>query len=523
MIAVQTGAGLAGHADFGDLFRDWLDGRGGFAGATAELRAFFELEAGGSAPGAIWQDERWRGPWLAELLADLPADAERDRVRRDVAALTAGAADVVITGQQPGFLGGPLYTLYKAATAIVLAEMRTAAGRQTVPVFWCGDDDDDIREALQPVAWDPARQVLVRHAARGRRRLPADRMVADLPAAEWAGGEAALLAEFADRGPLAADLAAITAAAVAGDEVWGGLQRRALLRVFRGYGLLVVHGNDPRLHQAAEPFYRRLWQERERLRDAARQGGRRLADAGYATAVSEPSIQRFLHLGADGRRRPLPADLSGSMPAAASLRPGVVARSPVQDWLFRPAGVVVGPGEAAYLRQLVPVYEAFELMRAPLLPRLFAQLGPAGYGSFRAWALELADRQDDGPASDLAAVAAAAAGVGRGELQAVLRHEGGVPPERLQDVTEQVLRRWTRHLQSVLEREQRRRRDDPGAGAPPWLRPEGRRQGRALAALGAVALWDEPFVEALMHASRRHLDAGLDGDWREFLLTVPAP
>ncbi len=523
MIAVQTGPDLTSHADFGEVFRDWLAGRGERPGATASLQAFFDLAGQPGPPGAIWEDSRWRAGWLDELLADVPDPADRDRARRDVDALTAGHADVVITGQQPGFLGGPLYTLYKVATAVVVAEMRTAAGRPTVPVFWCGEDDDDLREALQPVAGDPGREVLLRHARRGERGLPADLMVGALPAADFAAGEAALLGELAGRNALAADLAAIAASSIADGQTWGHLQRRALLRVFRGTGLLVVHGNDARLHAAAAPFYRRLWSERDRLRAAARQGGKQLTAAGYATAVSEPSIQRFLHLGAAGRRRPLPADLAGDMPEPDTLRPGVLARSPVQDWLFRPAGVVVGPGEAAYLRQLEPVYAAFDLPRSPLLPRLFAQLGPAGYGAFRSWALEFADREEGDGRRDLAALADATARAGRPQVEAVLAHEAQVPRERLSDVTDQVLRRWGRHPRSVLEREQRRRRDDPGAGAPAWLRPEGRRQERALAALGAAALWGEPFVDALAHAGRRAVDAGLAGDWHEYLLTVPAP
>ncbi len=74
---------------------------------------------------------------------------------------------MVVTGQQPGFLGGPLYTLHKIATAIALARRRTPAGRPTVPVFWSGDDDDDLAEALAPVAWDAATGAL-----KGPRPLP---------------------------------------------------------------------------------------------------------------------------------------------------------------------------------------------------------------------------------------------------------------------------------------------------------------------------------------------------------------
>jgi bacillithiol synthase len=53
----------------------------------------------------------------------------------------------VITGQQPGFLGGPLYTLYKAMQACRLAsELSRDWGTPVVPVFWNHADDHDLAE-----------------------------------------------------------------------------------------------------------------------------------------------------------------------------------------------------------------------------------------------------------------------------------------------------------------------------------------------------------------------------------------
>lgn len=58
-----------------------------------------------------------------------------------------------ITGQQVGFLGGPLYTLFKAMSAIRLAEQleneykTSNANLNFVPVFWIEDNDHDSLEA----------------------------------------------------------------------------------------------------------------------------------------------------------------------------------------------------------------------------------------------------------------------------------------------------------------------------------------------------------------------------------------
>ena len=74
------------------------------------------------------------------VAAALPG-AARDR-------LTAGEVLVVTTGQQPGLFSGPLYTVYKALSAIALARRLERERRvPVVPVFWVAGDDHDFAEA----------------------------------------------------------------------------------------------------------------------------------------------------------------------------------------------------------------------------------------------------------------------------------------------------------------------------------------------------------------------------------------
>src|SRR6266545_4579318 len=67
---------------------------------------------------------------------------------------------VVIGGQQPGLLTGPLYTVYKAISIIKLAEvLRRQYPYEFVPLFWNASDDHDWAEVNHAYVVDGAAQL----------------------------------------------------------------------------------------------------------------------------------------------------------------------------------------------------------------------------------------------------------------------------------------------------------------------------------------------------------------------------
>src|SRR4029450_3436461 len=50
----------------------------------------------------------------------------------------------VVMGQQAGLFGGPLYTVYKALSAVKLAECMAQRGIKAAPVFWIATEDHDF-------------------------------------------------------------------------------------------------------------------------------------------------------------------------------------------------------------------------------------------------------------------------------------------------------------------------------------------------------------------------------------------
>src|ERR1035437_7669157 len=62
----------------------------------------------------------------------------------------------VVTGQQVGLFSGPAYTIYKALTAMRLADSLNQRGIAAVPIFWVATEDHDFAEIDHTFVFDSA-------------------------------------------------------------------------------------------------------------------------------------------------------------------------------------------------------------------------------------------------------------------------------------------------------------------------------------------------------------------------------
>jgi len=77
----------------------------------------------------------------------LPAFVAADGIAGSLKRLHTPGVLAVTTGQQPGLLTGPLYTIYKALSAVALARLCEERWRRpVVPVFWAAGGDHDFAE-----------------------------------------------------------------------------------------------------------------------------------------------------------------------------------------------------------------------------------------------------------------------------------------------------------------------------------------------------------------------------------------
>lgn len=489
---------------------------------------------------------------LAEVLDRPPASDVWRRAAADAECLGADDASVananalakgrvlcVTTGQQPGLFLGPLYSIYKAMTAVALARrLSEKTGTLTVPVFWNAADDSDFGEVGSAfLAGEDFRLAQVKLDGGD---LPAGGMVGHLSI----DGTRQALADAHDvlhnrPAELAIRKHLERAMELASDH--GELTTALLYDLLRGTGIVIVDGRWPELRTAAAPLFERYAGQRERIAEAVNAQGKALEDAGYRARITEASAEHALFEIKDVRRLPFGGD-DGELArriadAPETLSPNVLLRPVVQDALFPNVATVGGPGEISYHAQLTPVYERLDVSMPILFPRFEATILPPRLQDLaerRGAPLEDFVRDFDGTMKATASAALPAdLREGLEELEATLATRIGILRERAIDFepklggsVDEVERRVREALRKLEEKAAKaakaeEKKHDPAIGAyREFLRPRGVPQERVLSALALFLESTVHPLECLEGALTEHLEASRDARPLHWLLPL---
>jgi bacillithiol synthase len=293
----------------------------------------------------------------------------------------ANGAVAVVTGQQVGLFGGPAYSLYKAITAACYAAELTNRGIEAIPIFWLATEDHDLPE-INHAAWN-TRDGLAEfkleptESSEGRR-------VGEILLGE---GITALVADAAGKleGPDAEKIASALRESYTPGETYGSAFGKLLARLLSGRGIVFIDPLDVRLHQLAEPVYRRALDESNALRDLLIARSKELEEKGFHAQVKVAHESTLLFLNVDGIRHPLRNrdgkfyagrasftmdELAAAIAATPeAFTPSVLLRPIVQDTLLPTAAYVGGPAEIAYMAQTEVVYKNLLGRMPAILPR----------------------------------------------------------------------------------------------------------------------------------------------------------
>ncbi len=357
------------------------------------LAAFF---AGDPSQPSAWADAIARTQAHNHRRSDIAAVLLAQQARRRAPARAVEAARqladrrtvAILTGQQAGLFGGPLFTLLKALTAIKLAEQVSRDHHvPAVPIFWIDAEDHDWEEVRGCTVFDehltPRRVALSPRPT--EEHAPVATVTLDDSILRAIDELEQLLPPTEFRAGLLAQLRASYQPGIGMADAFG----RWLEQVLGDRGLVVFDSSDP----AAKPILSDLFvQELQRsghTSKLAAMAGQDLVALGYHAQVhpGEDSPALF-HL--DGGRRPIrghdgalmvgdtaytsEALMAEARANPAAFSPNVLLRPLVQDTLFPTICYVAGPNELAYLGQLRGVYQRFGLPMPLMYPRASATL-----------------------------------------------------------------------------------------------------------------------------------------------------
>jgi bacillithiol biosynthesis cysteine-adding enzyme BshC len=325
----------------------------------------------------------------AELRAVLGAQhaawASPPVVHRRIHDLCVPGGLAVCTGQQTGLFGGPLFTLYKALTAVGLASrLEGALGRPVVPIFWMASEDHDVAEADHVYLADRGGHLIqLRHAAWAS---PDGFMPANLRLGPAIDETLKRLRDTLPETEFTDAMYEALTRTYTPERTLSDAFARWMTHLLGDTGLVLVDAADPRLKRLAAGVLRREIEEAPRASAAILDVSRSLRSVGYPAQIDARPDGVNCFLLRDGRRALSRSATgfalrdSGEAVPATTLRriaqdaperlsPNVALRPVVQDTLFPTLAYVAGPGELAYFAQLRPVYDLFEVPMPAIVPR----------------------------------------------------------------------------------------------------------------------------------------------------------
>lgn len=293
----------------------------------------------------------------------------------------------VVTGQQVGLLSGPAFTLYKALTAIRLAEWLTEQGLPCVTLFWLATEDHDFQEVAGATALDDDYEPvpLSDPGERPAPRAPVAFVRLSVGIREALDRLEALLPPGEPRERLLEDLRE----SYQPGATWGEAFGRLMGRLFARWGVVLVDPLDEALHRRSARLSATAVARARKLRASLQARSTALIRAGYHAQVHIADDHTLAFATREGNRLPItqaegdPDDAftlipyqdgtSTGEPERVSMReieswterrpldltPNVLLRPVIQDLLLPTMAYVGGPSELAYLGQAQVLYSEF--------------------------------------------------------------------------------------------------------------------------------------------------------------------
>ena len=348
---------------------------------------------------------------LCDALAEMnSACGAGEKTLENIKQLREADCVAVVSGQQAGLFSGPLYTIYKALSAVKMTECLRGRGFKAVPVFWIATEDHDFEEVSKTFVLDKTGKLaeLKNEPKRCYENLPVGMIQLDDSIKQTVEElfEELPLTEFTE------ELRELIGQSWEPKTYFGDAFAKLLTSLFGKYGLIILCPLDPRLKQLAAPVYKEAIEKSAEIVTALRSRSDELQKKGYhaQVLVAEDYFPLFWQA-KDKTRNALKKSAQGTFKTKDNSReftleelaeiaekeptrfsPSVVLRSVVQDYLLPTVCYFGGAAEIAYFAQSGEVYRILNRPQTPIFHRQsFTIIEPRHAKTLNKYDLELKD------------------------------------------------------------------------------------------------------------------------------------
>jgi bacillithiol synthase len=308
------------------------------------------------------------------------------KILDNIAKLSSGSAFAVVTGQQTGIFTGPLYTIYKAMTAIKLCQYLSEKYQADfIPVFWVESNDHDLKEANHIYLLDSnSDQMKIEY---NPSQYTIDSSVKDVLVDE---NFAMIIDDFEKSLPnteFKSNIFGIIRDSYLPSKSISYGFGRMMSHLLGEYGLVLIDPSDNDIKKLMLPMFQKEAEHPLKSVEIINSAGERLKSLGYESQIEKSDDSTCIFIEMDGARCKLyyrkerfefdscdmvlsKSELLETLQIAPwRFSPNVALRPVIQDYILPTVSYIAGPGETAYFAQLSEVYQHFGVSMPIIHPR----------------------------------------------------------------------------------------------------------------------------------------------------------
>ncbi|WP_445665970.1 bacillithiol biosynthesis cysteine-adding enzyme BshC [Fodinibius sp. AD559] len=305
---------------------------------------------------------------------------------RNIERLEKENALAVVTGQQLGVYGGPLYTVLKTISTIHIArKLEKEFDRPVIPVFWLADEDHDYDEVRKLTIIEEDKPKTFSLPPKNN-HLPT---VADLQLPDEISDMRDQLKESLYDTDFSDDLWTLLNRSFQKDHTFFKAFGLFISRLFSKHGLVLAGSNQSDVKGVTGEYLKASIEKADKIRDHLEEKSVDLAEEYHQQVTLYDSNLFYLDdetgrtkisrnnngWKTDGNIEWSTAQLVDEIEAHPDrFSPNVFLRPVIQDALLPTVGYVAGPGETAYYGQMRSMYRCFDMDMPIIFPRLSATL-----------------------------------------------------------------------------------------------------------------------------------------------------